>query len=296
LGRLILYRRKIIQVVSAVIYNANFRGFYEGKIYKGDNKGICVPGLNCYSCPGAIGACPLGSLQASLNEIKFKLPLYIVGTLIIFGILLGRAVCGFLCPFGLIQELLHKIPSPKLKKNKLTRRLSLLKYAVLIIFVFALPVYYLINKGAAVPAFCKFICPAGTLEGGIPLVAANTDLQKIAGALFNWKIFALVIVIVSSVFIYRFFCRFLCPLGAIYSFFNRHAIIGITVDESKCVNCKACIKQCKMDTCKINDRECIRCGECKKVCNYGAIISKPVIYKSKTKNKRKMGESHEEEN
>jgi len=281
-------RRKIIQVMSAVIYNINFKGFAEGKIYKGNIKGVCVPGLNCYSCPGAIGACPLGSLQSSLSELRFKLPLYIVGTLLVFGVLLGRAVCAFLCPFGLIQELLHKIPSPKLKKNKLTRKLSLLKYAVLIIFAFALPVYYLINNGTAVPAFCKFICPAGTLEGGIPLVAANSNLRKLAGFLFDWKVFVLIIVIASSIFIYRFFCRFLCPLGAIYSFFNRHAMIGIDVDESKCVNCKKCTNQCKMDTYKINDRECIRCGECKKICNYGAIINKP-------KFKIKAEEKHEKE-
>lgn len=272
------YKRKIIQVVSALIYNINFKGFAEGKIYKGNIKGVCVPGLNCYSCPGAIAACPLGSLQSALTELKFKLPLYIAGTLIIFGILLGRAACAFLCPFGLIQELLYKIPSPKVKKNKLTRRLSLLKYLVLLVFVFALPVYYLIQTGAAVPAFCKYICPAGTLEGGIPLVAANANLQKIVGALFNWKIFVLAAVIISSVFVYRFFCRFICPLGAIYSFFNRHAITEIAVDESKCVKCKNCIKYCKMDTVYINDRECIKCGECRHVCK-----NKAIIYKSKIK-------------
>ena len=74
----------------------------KGNIYKGDLKGMCVPGLNCYSCPGAIGACPLGSLQSALLNSKFKTPYYILGLLIIFGALLGRVVCGFLCPFGLL--------------------------------------------------------------------------------------------------------------------------------------------------------------------------------------------------
>ena len=272
-------RRRIIQLVSAVIYNANFKGFAEGSIYKGNIKGICVPGLNCYSCPGAVASCPLGSLQSSLTGIKFKLPLYIAGTLIIFGIFLGRSICAFLCPFGMIQEFLYKIPSAKVKKSKWTRRLSLLKYLILLVFVFALPVYYLIKTGVAVPAFCKYICPAGTLEGGVPLVLANQNLQKIIGALFSWKMSVLIIIIIFAAFIYRFFCRFICPLGAIYSFFNRHAIIGIDVDKTNCVNCKNCVKFCKMDTRYINDRECLRCGECKQVCNSNAIIYTPKINK-----------------
>lgn len=264
-------KRRIIQLMSAVIYNSNFKGFLKGKIYTGNIKGVCVPGLNCYSCPGAIGSCPLGSLQSAISEIKFKLPLYILGTLIIFGILFGRAICAFLCPFGLIQELIYKIPSPKIKKNKWTRRLSLLKYVILVIFVIILPLYFVIHTGIPVPAFCKYICPAGTLEAGIPLVMMNESLQKIIGVLFNWKVIVLIAIIVISLFMYRFFCRFICPLGAIYSFFNRHAIFGVTVDESKCTNCRKCVRYCKMDTCKINDRECIRCGDCRKVCDYNAI-------------------------
>jgi len=273
--------------MSAVIYNLNFKGFAEGKIYRGNIKGVCVPGLNCYSCPGAIAACPLGSLQSSMSSLKFKLPLYIVGILIVFGILLGRAICAFLCPFGMIQELLHKIPSPKVKKSMWTRRLSLTKYAVLFLFVFALPIYYYISAGAAVPTFCKYICPAGTLEAGIPLVSANSGLQKIAGVLFNWKIFLLIIIVILSVFIYRFFCRFLCPLGAIYSFFNRHAMIGISVDASKCTNCGKCVRSCKLDTVYINDRECIRCGECRHVCPVGAIKTNKIIKINKEKTHEK---------
>ena len=279
--------RRIAQLFSAVVYNLNFKGFVEGKIYKGSVKGVCVPGLNCYSCPGAIGACPLGSLQSSMSDLKYKLPLYIVGTLIVFGILLGRAICAFLCPFGLIQELLYNIPSPKVKKSRWTRRLSLLKYVVLFVFVFAMPVYYLIKTGVAIPAFCKYICPAGTLEGGVPLVAVNKNLQDIIGALFNWKIIVLTVIILASVFIYRSFCRFLCPLGAIYSFFNRRALIGVDVDKSKCTDCGACARFCKTDVRHINDRECIRCGECRKVCAHNAITCTPKI---KIKYKIKKGE------
>ena len=112
------FRRKCIQLASALLYNANFAGFASGTIYKGDPKGVCVPGLNCYSCPGAVAACPLGSLQNALSAMPNKLPLYIVGILMLLGLSLGRLICGFLCPFGLIQELLHKIPGKKIKKAR----------------------------------------------------------------------------------------------------------------------------------------------------------------------------------
>ena len=129
------FRRKCIQLASALLYNANFAGFASGTIYKGDPKGVCVPGLNCYSCPGAVAACPLGSLQNALSAMPNKLPLYILGILMLLGLTLGRLICGFLCPFGLIQELLHRIPGKKLKKGRWSRKLSWLKYAVLAVFV-----------------------------------------------------------------------------------------------------------------------------------------------------------------
>lgn len=273
MGKLKLSRRRWIQLLSALIYNANLKGFAEGKIYKGTAKGICVPGLNCYSCPGAVASCPLGSLQSALTNMGTRLPLYIVGLLLIFGITFGRAICAYLCPFGLIQELLHKIPSPKIKKSKLTRHLTWLKYIILLIFVVLLPIYTLMQNGVAVPAFCKYICPAGTLEGGIPLILRNSSLRSITGILFQWKVFVLLLMIAGSVFMYRFFCRFLCPLGAIYSFFNRYAIFGVAVDDKKCTKCTSCVRSCKLDVQYINDRECIRCGECRKVCRYDAVVS-----------------------
>ena len=215
-----------------MLYNCNITGFAKGTIYKGDTKGICVPGLNCYSCPGAVGACPLGSLQSALVSSKYKLPYYVLGILIIFGLLLGRVICGFLCPFGLLQELLYKIPTPKLKKSSVTRRLSYLKYVILAVFVVIIPL------SLAMPGFCKFICPAGTLEGGIPLVIMNESLRKMIGWLFSWKTLVLAAVIVGVVFVYRGFCRFICPLGAIYGFFNKVSLFGIKLDKNKCVGCR----------------------------------------------------------
>ena len=257
--------RRYTQLLAAVLYNCNIKGFFEGRIYQGNIKGLCVPGLNCYSCPGAVGACPLGSLQSSLGSARYKIPFYVIGTLLLFGLLCGRLICAFACPFGFLQDLLYKIPGKKIKKSKVTRVLSKLKYIVLAVFVIGIPLI----KG--VPAFCKYVCPAGTLEGGIPLVIKNASLRNMLGALFSWKVFVLATVLLLCIFCYRAFCRFLCPLGALYSFFNPIAFFGIKVDKNKCTHCGACIHQCKMDVKRVCDGECIQCGACKNHCPHQAI-------------------------
>lgn len=266
--------RKIVQVVSAVLYNANIGGFASGTLSRGVGKNVCVPGLNCYSCPGAIAACPLGSLQVALGTFPKAIPLYVLGFLLLAGGLIGRGVCSFLCPFGLFQELLYKIPTPKHKKSRFTRALSWLKYVILAVFVFTLPLYYLARNGVVSPAFCKYVCPVGILEGAFPLMIADHSLFEMTGLLFIVKVIMLLAVVVSAVFVYRSFCRFLCPLGAIYSLFNRVAVFGIRVNEHKCIHCDKCIRSCKMDVRKVNDRECIRCGACRTVCPTDALESR----------------------
>lgn len=268
------FKRKCIQLAAALIYNANIKGFQDATIYQGKLKGMCVPGLNCYSCPGASFSCPLGTLQNALSSIRYRIPMYIFGIIILFGLLFGRIICGFLCPFGLLQELLHKIPVPKIKKSRATRWLSCLKYIILVVFVLYIPLYIGISKGMPVPAFCKYICPAGTLEGGLPLVAGNKSLQALIGGLFSWKVFLLILIVFSAIVLYRSFCRFLCPLGAIYALFSKISIMGIKVDEGRCTGCNACVRHCKMDIKKVGDRECIQCGECREVCPTDAICFK----------------------
>lgn len=258
-------KRKIAQLFTALLYNANIGNFANNRINQSSTKGICVPGLNCYSCPGAIGSCPLGSLQMAISRIPNKLPFYLIGTLFIFGGFLGRLICGFFCPFGFFQELLYKIPTPKIKKNKVTRKLSYLKYILLLLFIVILPMVL------QSPSFCKYICPAGTLEAGIPFVIFGNQFDNIIGFLFNWKLTLLILVVIFSIFHYRIFCKFICPLGAIYSLFNKYAIFGIKVDDNKCIHCDKCVKVCKMDIKVVNDHECINCGECIRHCPTDAI-------------------------
>lgn len=266
-----MVKRKLVQFLTAVVYNGNFEGFLNGKIWQGQSKSICVPGLNCYSCPGALGACPLGALQSSLSGVFLRIPFYVLGFLMLIGLLFGRLICGWACPFGLIQELLYKIPSPKFSKNKITHTLANLKYFILIFFVLLMPIAYYFISGVGVPAFCKFICPAGTLEAALPLAAANDNIRSSLGTLFSWKLFLMLIILSAAVFIYRPFCRFICPLGAIYGLFNKIALFGVKVDQQKCIHCQKCIQYCLLDCKKINDTECIACGECQKVCPTQAI-------------------------
>ena len=264
-------RRRIIQLYAALLYNANIKGFFSGRIYASDfsnsSKKICVPGMNCYSCPGAIGACPLGAFQNALENSDTTTPYYVIGILVLFGIILGRTICGFLCPVGLFQELLYKIKTPKLKKNSYTRVFSYTKYLILVALVIVIPIFF------SSPTFCKYICPAGTFEGGIGLLtnANNADYLAMLGPIFTWKFAVLVVVIVLCIFIFRFFCRFICPLGAIYGFFNKFALLGVKLEKDKCTDCGLCIAHCKMDILHVGDHECINCGECIPVCPTKAI-------------------------
>ncbi len=266
------FKRRLIQLYAALLFNANLKGFGNGYIYLGKVKNLCAPGLNCYSCPGASAACPLGALQNALADANKTVPYYMIGIIMLYGLIFGRWICGFLCPFGLVQDLLHKIKTPKLKKSMITRVLSYLKYVILAVFAIIIPLIYS-GRGDKIPAFCKYICPAGTLEGGVGLLSnsENYPLLSLLGPLFTWKFLLLVVFVVGSVFIYRFFCRFFCPLGALYGLFNKIALIGIKLDRPKCIDCGLCISKCKMDIGHVGDHECINCGECIEICPTSAI-------------------------
>ncbi len=267
--------RHIVQISVAALTNGYLEGFKSGTIYTGPLKVACVPGLNCYSCPGALGSCPIGSLQAVLSNRGYNFSFYVVGFLFAFGALLGRVICGWLCPFGLVQDLLHKLPFYK-KLNKLPgdKALLYLKYIILAVFVVLLPLTVLDIVGQGSPWFCKFICPSGTLFAGIPLVAINSSLRPALGGLFVFKMLILVMLLLLSLLVYRPFCRYLCPLGAIYGLFNPIALYRFKVDTAACINCGACQKACPLSIPvfkKPNSTECIRCGACRKACPVGAI-------------------------
>ena len=265
--------RGLIQAGATLLTNIHLPNFIKGGLYQGKGKTVCVPGLNCYSCPAASGACPIGAFQAVVGSSKFRFSYYITGFLILLGVLLGRFICGFLCPFGWLQELLHKIPTKKLSTKKL-KPLTYVKYAVLVVMVFLLPMLMKGDIGIGDPYFCKYLCPQGVLEGAIPLSIANSGIRAALGSLFNWKLGVLITVVVLSVLFYRPFCKWICPLGAFYALLNRVSLFQMKVDKDKCVSCGKCARACKMDvdvTKSPNHTECIRCGMCVKACPTGAV-------------------------
>ena len=235
--------RLTVQLLFTIVTNGYLYGFLHGKIYRGSLKYACVPGLNCYSCPGAMASCPIGALQALLNQRGFQVPFAALGVFFVFGSVLGRFVCGWLCPFGLVQDLLHKLPLFRKKKRLPGHRvLKHGKYAVLVLLVGAGSMF-LFGGFAKVPAFCKYLCPSGTLLGALPLLSANEALRGQAGGLF--------------------------PLGAIYGWFNHFSLVQIHWEQERCVSCGACERACPvaLSLQEISrSPECIRCGKCADAC------------------------------
>jgi len=274
----ILKKRRFFQISSTLGFNIYIPSFFRGEIYQGNLKGVCVPILNCYSCPSAIGACPIGSIQNFFASIRFNLSiesyqfgLYVIGILGAIGSLVGRMPCGWLCPFGLLQEILYKIPTPKISLPKF---MSYMKYVILVVMVLALPLLLIDEFGYGETWFCKWICPAGTLEAGIPLVALNESIRSQVGLLFSWKMSLLVLFLIWMIFTQRPFCRAVCPLGAIFGLFNKGSLFRMIVDEDKCTQCNNCYENCPVER-KIyeapNSPECIRCLRCVDSCEYGTI-------------------------
>ena len=261
--------RLTAQLLFTIVSNGYLYGFLSGKIYRGGLKYACVPGLNCYSCPGALASCPIGALQALLNQRGFHVPFAALGFFFLFGSVLGRFVCGWLCPFGLVQDLLHKIPLFKKRKRLPGHRfLKYGKYAVLVLLV-GFGSMFLFGGFAKVPAFCKYLCPSGTLLGALPLLGANQALRGQAGGLFLWKLAVLLGLLLLSVKVFRPFCQYLCPLGAIYGWFNRFSLVQIHWEEERCTGCGACERACPaaLSVQEISrSPECIRCGKCADAC------------------------------
>jgi ferredoxin-type protein NapH len=274
----LLIRRRWFQSIAALLFNLQIPLFFKGLIYQGPTKGICIPVLNCYSCPAAMGACPVGALQnslanmrANLSMARYHLGFYVIGFLGMAGALAGRIPCGWLCPFGWLQEMMYKLPFPKLK---IPYFLTYLRYVILAVFVIGMPVLILDAAGYGQTWFCKLICPAGTLEAGVPLVAARSILRQQLGWLFSWKIALLFFFLLWMMASMRPFCRTICPLGTILGFFNRISFFQMSVDDELCTECGICSLKCPMDLTpwkKPNHSQCIRCLHCSNSCPYGAI-------------------------
>ena len=263
----------------ALLVNGSWSFPYTRTIYQGPLKVICSPGLNCYSCPASTTYCPIGSLQQLMAGIRISLEngqnffgLYVVGSMGVLGGAFGRLICGWACPFGLIQEMLHKIPS---KKFSIPRKLNYVKYGFLLFFVILLPLAVVDDFGYGELWFCKYVCPAGTLEAGLPMLMLQPALSQTIGLVFYNKILILIGFIIWSILASRPFCRTACPLGAFYALFKKLKLVKLRYIEENCTKCEACHSVCPMGV-KFNespeDGECISCLKCMdKACKYDAI-------------------------
>lgn len=211
------------------------------------------PVFNCYACPLAIFACPIGTLQHFFIIGAF--PFATLGILGLTGAMVGRMTCGWLCPFGYLQDLLAKL---KKKKWVIPKWLFYFRYATLVVLVIWLPWWL------KAPWFSK-LCPAGTLQAGIPWLLLKADIRAQAGLVFGVKIAILAFFLLWMVLSKRPFCRTTCPLGAIFSLFNKVSLIKLEVSQEPCTGCGNC-----QDVCPVeidirddpNSMNCIRCLEC----------------------------------
>jgi len=185
----------------------------------------------------------MASLRPSIEAARFHLGLYVIGLLGVIGSLVGRMPCGWVCPFGFFQELLHKIPSPKFEIPKV---LNHFKYVFLVLFIFLLPLLVVDEFGYGMTWFCKHVCPAGTLEAGIPMMILKPELQGLIGWLFYSKLLILALFLIWMVVSRRPFCRTACPLGAIYSLFNKYSAFRMVHHPDNCTRCQSCYNNCPM--------------------------------------------------
>lgn len=249
-----LFRRIFQTALGVGVTNGYLKGLLPaGTLWQGQSRGFCVPALNCYACPASIFACPIGTLQHFV--IIRAVPMYFLGLFVTFCMAIGRMACGTICPFGYMQEILYKFQSSKLR---IPAWMTYIKYAVLAGLVIVIPFYTL------QPWFSK-LCPVGTLIGGLPWVTINPEIRMMVHQLFWVKIALLIMVVVLSVFSKRPFCRVICPLGAIFSFFNRISILRLSWTEEWCTHCDKCTRICPMDISvykDANNHNCIRCLDC----------------------------------
>lgn len=257
-------KRRLVQIGTLVVSNSYIGSFFYNNIYQGWFKGVCVPFMNCYGCPLAVMSCPIGTLQHFV--IIKAVPFLLIGFVGVIGLVVGRMFCGWLCPFGFIQEMLYKIKTKKFYPRK---AFSYSKYVILA--GLTLVVAYWVGE----PWFCK-LCPVGTLEAGIPIILWNPSgdiftyggsIISRVGFLFYTKLLILGGIVFTAILIHQPFCRYICPMGAIWSVFNKFSLFRLWVRKDTCAFFYECHQGCPMEVQvhnSPNDLDCTRCLECTK--------------------------------
>ncbi len=253
--------RLATQWVTVALMNCYLAVFPGAHIYKGSLRSVCLPVLNCQACPTATTSCPVGSMQhfAAVH----KAPLFLLGVLGLFGLAVGRMACGWICPFGLLQDLLYRIRSAKIR---IPAVFSMLRYFVLVLLVVLLPY-------ATGESWFSMLCPMGTLEAALPWtlwnpVLPSTGFHVATQTAISWFFVLKVLILGGFIMLFvvakRPFCRLVCPVGLFFSFFNRISLLELRVAPG-CTGCNRCQEMCPVDI-KVyedpNSGDCIRCLRC----------------------------------
>jgi ferredoxin-type protein NapH len=260
---------------------------FNGYFWAPAGKYLCLPVLNCYACPIGTVSCPIGSLSAF--ALVRRMPYYIIGLLVLLGLTLGRGFCGWACPFGFLQDLLHRIRSPKWR---LPRAADGLKYALLAVLVIGLPLALgggrdltgedrIVAEGTGALDYCALVCPAGTLEAGLPTLATESIIRAQATWRTWSKIGILVGVLGLVVVSRRAFCRALCPLGALMALSSRMSALRLRTDLEKCTKCDRCVAVCPTASRQVPEQpgqreataECVMCLDCVRACPQAGALS-----------------------
>ncbi|MEM2547093.1 MAG: 4Fe-4S binding protein, partial [Candidatus Bathyarchaeia archaeon] len=220
-------------------------------------------------------------------------PWLAVASFLIVGVLIGKSLCGWVCPFGFIQDLIGLVKAKKMEISSKTHNdMKLLKYLTLGITLFItatfslakfLKIHESYERAFGIFAYAPFtaISPAETLFATLPKTVQNFTnaltekpvLDALSGVLdlpplFWIQLFTLIGVLILAAYIPRGWCRYLCPHGAIMGVLNKFSFIGLKREPVKCVKgeCRECVKACPMQVRileqpweKFSDPECIYC-------------------------------------
>jgi len=213
-----------------------------------------------FSARGGLWACPFAIPFIMCNICPVYCTFGQVRTWLFYGILasglvMGRVFCGAFCPLGVAQELVAKVPLPKISlPGSLNRALRYLKYVLAILVA-----------GLVIEA--TGVWTGLLLMGKVwSFLAMHTDGVRIA------RLVSIPIFLIVGLFVVRAWCRYLCPVGTWISPFNRFSLIGLRRDPEKCVACGVCNQKCSRPSggeeseAVWDSAECVRCLQCYTEC------------------------------
>ena len=287
------WARRPIQIATFILFFGGLLGLGSWP--------LIIPALDCLGVEWKAIGCAFGVLQ---NSIYTKYILWaVLASFLLIGVILGRAFCAWICPFGFVMDL---VKMTRRKRSELSARthetLKDLKYAALfgtllftgvitgtLILSPALSWRYVQEFGDILLAPFCVLCPAGTLFALVPRflekIAPMLSPSYIGGGLgmqnlfpFLTRIAILVILLVAVFYIPRFWCRYVCPVGALMGLINHFSYLGLKRDIVKCIKCRTCVEKCPMRVPildlpweKFTHPECTMCMECVDACEEGAI-------------------------